>query len=145
MAWGISFYRPSKPAYIVDCRILHDFIGITFAAGWAACLRQRLCDVRWCNALKQHSALALGLASLLHIIHKDDDRTRIMHVAPRIIYKQGILRLWRSSREPHSFTLKPRNPSIYNMIPWIQVLFFFFIKSCEILCKNPFNLFFIFL
>ena len=51
-----------------------------------------------------------------------------------------------------------RNLSIYNIIRWangtndwsskplmFQVLFFSFIKSCKILCKNPFNYFSYFL
>ena len=64
----------------------HDFLINTLAAGWAACLRQRLCDVRWCNALKQQAlCFSFRFGQPTTYIHKDDDRTRIMHVAPRTI------------------------------------------------------------
>ena len=55
------------------------------------------------------------------------------------------------------FSLKNKNPSIYNIICWFAgpmgqttrrqsvwcfKYYFFFIKSCKILCENPFNFFF---
>ena len=74
-----------------------------------------------------------------------------------------FMKFWRSCLKHDIFstfemarlTYLTRNPTIYNIIRWFAGpmgqttrqpsvwSIYFFIKSCNILCKNPFNLFFL--